>query len=274
MGALTVREVINFVEERYPPASAEQWDKVGFVVGDRNHEVRRILLAVDPVPEVVEQAVEGQYDLLLTHHPLYLRGTSFLSRDDAKGRMVSDLIRSGCGLYCAHTNGDVNSGGVADSLATLLELSDTRPLVEGQTPEVGIGRVGTVKTQTLSEFAQLVADRLPAGPTGLMVGGDLNRKVEVVAVSGGSGDSLLGAASERGADVFVTADLRHHPSSEHLMEGGPALLCGSHWATEWPWLPNLAAELRHKFDGRLTVDVSTLVTEPWALHLVTKGPTS
>ncbi len=271
MGHVTAGEIISYMEKHYPPETAESWDRVGFVVGARGASVGKVLLAVDPVPEVVEQAVEGEYDLLITHHPLYLRGTSFVSDDDAKGRMVRDLIQADIGLYSAHTNADVNRGGVADALAQLFGLQGVHPLVPGSEPGTGLGRIGMVQPQTLREFAQLVADRLPAGPTGVNVGGDLDSMVSVVAVSGGSGDSFLDVAKEEGVDAYVTADLRHHPSSEHLIDNGPALICGSHWATEWPWLPHLAKQLRDVFTDRIVVDVSTLVTEPWSLHLPTKG---
>lgn len=274
MATVRITEIVRFLETIYPPSTAESWDRVGLTVGNADREARRVLLAVDPVPEVIEEAVEGEYDLLVTHHPLYLRGTSFITEDDPKGRMVAELIRSGCALYCAHTNADVNRGGVAEALGRLFGLKDMVPLVAAEDSETGAGRIGTVQPQTLGDFAGLVAGALPAGPTGILVGGNLDAVVETVAVSGGAGDSFLEAARRADADVFVTADLRHHPSSEHLMGGAPALICGSHWATEWPWLPLLAEQLRDAFPGRIEVHVSTLVTEPWAMHLDTKGPAS
>lgn len=267
-----IASVLEYMESRYPKGSVEDWDRVGFIVGGRTHEVRKILLAVDPVPEVVAEAIDTGCQLLITHHPLYLRGTSYVSSDDAKGRMVRDLIRADCALFCAHTNADVAVGGVADALGSLVGLEDMAPLVDRGVGSVGIGRVGKVKRQTLRDFSTKVSSVLPKGPTGLYVGGNLDSEVETVAVSGGAGDSLLGAARQAGADVFLTADLRHHPASEHLMEGPPALLCGSHWATEWPWLPHLATELtQHCGDGTLEVSISTVCTEPWVEHLPTRG---
>lgn len=274
MSAPSVGDVIELVESLYPPARAEGWDRVGLIVGRRDRPVRRILLAVDPVPEVIAQAIDGGFDLLITHHPLYLRGTSFVSEDDPKGRMVADLIRADCALYNAHTNADVSEAGVAEALARLVGVTDLRPLVPSTTEGVGAGRIGLVPPQSLRDFAEHVAQVLPAGPQGLLVGGDLDRTVEVVAVSGGAGDSFLEAARAAKADVFLTADLRHHPASEHLMGDSPALLCGSHWATEWPWLPELSRQLRGALVGKedsLAIEVSTLVTEPWGTHLVTKG---
>jgi len=104
------------------------------------------------------------------------------------------------------------------------------------------------------------------------VGGDLDAVVERIAVSGGAGDSLLQRARQAGADVFLTADLRHHPASEHLEEGRPYLLCGTHWATEWVGLEPLAQRLQESARSRgssLTARVSRIVTDPWTLHLPT-----
>ena len=124
----------------------------------------------------------------------------------------------------------------------------------------------------LRDLAVAVAAALPDSAPGLLVGGDLDATVETVAVSGGAGDSLLAAARSAGADAFLTADLRHHPASEHLEAGRPYLLCGTHWATEWVGLPPLARYLEHGAAARgrtLTTYVSVLVTDPWALRLST-----
>jgi len=216
--------------------------------------------------------------MVITHHPLLLRGASFLPVTDPKGGVVTTLIRSGIALFNAHTNADVACDGVATALADLIGLRDTVPLepcgTDAEGHEIGLGRVGTVDETTLGAFADHVASVLPAGPSGLFVGGDENTTVQRVAVLGGAGDSALEAARAAGVDVYLTADLRHHPASEHLEGGAPALLCGSHWATESPWLPVLARKLREAAraaDVELRVEVSTIVTEPWTSHRVTQG---
>lgn len=271
---LTVDDVVCFIEALYPPDRAESWDQVGLITGNRSSEVKRILLAVDAVEDVVDQAVSDGCDLLITHHPLFLRGTSSVSEDTSKGRMIAKLIRADCAMFCAHTNADVAQDGVAAALGELLGLGNCQPMVKGEDPAIGLGRVGSVAEQTLESFAAHVADKLPAGPTGIFVGGDLSRVVSRVAVSGGSGDSLFADATDCGADVFVTADLRHHPAQDHLRDPGPALICGSHWATEWPWLPRLKKILIDEFASKrdsLNVDISTIVTEPWIQHMPTRG---
>jgi putative NIF3 family GTP cyclohydrolase 1 type 2 len=138
----------------------------------------------------------------------------------------------------------------------------------------GLGRVGDLsRPTTLRELARQVTGVLPATPQGVRFFGEPEQIVERVAVCGGSGDSLLPDAVASGADVYVTADLRHHPASEHLAGGGPALIDPGHWASEWPWLPRVAARLQEAWGdasaGGTTVEtrVSTLVTDPASGHV-------
>ncbi|MEU0487308.1 Nif3-like dinuclear metal center hexameric protein, partial [Streptosporangium sp. NPDC006013] len=118
----------------------------------------------------------------------------------------------------------------------------------------------------LAEFARQAARGLPATAGGLRVAGDPGRPVQRIAVSGGSGDSLLGVARAAGVDVFLTADLRHHPASEFMEADGPALIDAAHWATEWPWLADAAHHLASASAARgITVEtrVSETVTDAW-----------
>lgn len=121
-------EVVAALNALYPLEWAESWDAVGLVVGDPDAVVRRVLFAVDPVASVVAEAAERGADLLVTHHPLYLRGTTSVAATSPKGRAVHRLISGRCGLYVAHTNADVASPGVSDALASTLGLVDVRPL--------------------------------------------------------------------------------------------------------------------------------------------------
>jgi dinuclear metal center YbgI/SA1388 family protein len=121
-------DVVAALEELYPAAWAETWDAVGLVVGDPDAVVRRVLFAIDPVAPVVEEAADRGADLLVTHHPLYLRGTTSVAATDPKGRVVHRLVAGGCGLFVAHTNVDVASPGVSDALAAAVGLAEVRPL--------------------------------------------------------------------------------------------------------------------------------------------------
>ncbi len=265
----TLAEVVECLEALYDPSWAESWDAVGLVCGDPEQAVRKVLFAVDPVAAVVDEALGWGADLVVTHHPLYLRGTTSVAATTFKGRVVHRLIRGGTALYAAHTNADVADPGVSDALARAVGLTgDLRPLQpSADDPRRGLGRIGDLTApMPLREFAALAASGLPrtAGP--LRVAGDPGRPVRTVAVCGGAGDSLLGTARAAGVDVFLTADLRHHPASEHMEADGPALVDASHWATEWPWLADAAGRLTSALAARgITVEarVSDAVTDAW-----------
>ncbi|WP_343947762.1 Nif3-like dinuclear metal center hexameric protein [Nonomuraea longicatena] len=262
---MTLADVIEKLEAAYPTERAESWDAVGLVAGDPDQRVRKVLFAVDPVAVVAEEAIEWGADLIVTHHPLYLRGTTSVAATTPKGRLIHTLIRHGIALYTAHTNADVANPGVSDALARAVgltgDLVPLRPLPDD--PWRGLGRIGEFdRSPTLGEFAEQAAAGLPATAWGIRVAGELSRPVRRVAVSGGSGDSLLSAARAAGVDVFLTADLRHHPASEFMEAGGPALIDAAHWATEWPWLDSAASILAA---SGVTVEtrVSATVTDAW-----------
>jgi dinuclear metal center YbgI/SA1388 family protein len=270
-------DVLAHLHRLYDPSWAEDWDAVGLVCGDPAAEVRKVMFAVDPVQAVADEAVAWGADLLVTHHPLYLRGTTTVAADTFKGRVVHTLITNGVALNVAHTNADRACPGVSDALAAAVGLTVTGPLeVSADDPEGcrGIGRVGVLDNpMTLREFAAQAAKGLPATAAGLRVAGDPDRTIHTVAVCGGSGDSLFAEVRRAGADAYLTADLRHHPASEAVEAGGPALVDAAHWATEWPWLDGAATALRESLrESGDTVEtyVSHLVTDPWTFHTSAK----
>ncbi|MFE9630628.1 Nif3-like dinuclear metal center hexameric protein [Streptomyces sp. NPDC006463] len=266
-------EVIAALDALWPPSRAEQWDAVGTVCGDPEAEVSRVLFAVDPVQEIADEAVKLGADLIVTHHPLYLRGTTTVEAGTFKGRVVHTLIKNDIALHVAHTNADTADPGVSDALAGALDLRITGPLVPDATDPAGrrgLGRICELDhPATLREFAARAAASLPATAQGIRVAGDPDAPVRRVAVSGGSGDSLFDQVRAAGVDVFLTADLRHHPVSEAREQSPLALVDAAHWATEWPWCEQAAAQLdaiseRHGWG--LRTHVSRTVTDPWTAH--------
>ena len=259
-----VRDVVDALDRRYPREWAEQWDRVGLVLGDFDTPVGTILCVVDCVPETVDEALAVGADLIVAHHPLLLKPVSSIAPDTYKGRIIHRLIRSDVALYVAHTNADVANPGVSDALAARLELTGTRPLVPGD-EDRGLGRIGALpEAMSLAEFAEFAAARLPATAGGIRAAGDPGRPIRTVAVCGGAGDAFLGDATRTGVDAYLCADLRHHPAGEHLAGGGPALLDVAHWASERPWLDEVAGWLRGQFPA--DVLVSDLDTDPWTVH--------
>lgn len=268
----TLGQVMVAVEELWPASLAESWDTVGPVVGRPERKVKRIMFAVDPTLEVVADAVARGTDLLITHHPLLLRPVNSVAATGFKGEAVHLLIESGCALLTAHTNADSAIGGVSDVLADIFGLTDTQPLAPSKDglPEEGIGRVGMLpEPLQLHEFASRVFSAMPAVAGGVRVAGERAGIVRKVAVCGGAGDSLFDAVRAAEADVYVTADLRHHPASEAreaALNGKPYLIDVSHFASEWLWLPTAAESLKNVLQDlghEVEVGVSAINTDPW-----------
>jgi dinuclear metal center YbgI/SA1388 family protein len=269
---LTLREVVAALESLYPLDSAADWDRVGLVTGDLDQPVRRIAFALDPTLAVIEEARDWDADLLVTHHPLLLRGVHSVATTSAKGASVTHLVVSDIALYVAHTNADVADPGVSTVLADALGLASQRPLTT--IGPYAAGRVGELSSPlSLAEFADTIAGALPPTAGGIRVSGDPGALVRSVAVMGGSGDDQFEAVRASGADVYVTADLRHHPALEAREEargGPPYLIDAGHWATESLWLASaerrLLAALGEDRSAATRVEsrISSIRTEPWS----------
>jgi len=267
--APSLAEVLAVVERLWPSSGAEPWDAVGLVSGDPAAPVEAILLAVDPVAATVQEAVQLGAGLLLCHHPLLLRGVQSVAEDRYKGALLASLIRAGCALVTAHTNADSPAEGVSDVLARLLGLRAVSPIVPTSPGSSGgLGRVGELPEPiALAELAERLGALLPPTAAGVRVAGQPSLMVQRVALCGGAGDSLLSDPAVTSADVYITADLRHHPASEAreqavLRGGTPALIDVSHWASESLWLEVAAQTLRSALPA-VRVQVSSVRTDPW-----------
>ena len=263
----SLRELNVVTERLWPSEHAAGWDRPGITIGALDDRVSSVHLAVDAVEASVDEALAFGVDALLVHHPLLLRGVTSIAADTYKGAMITRLVRGGCALIAAHTNADIVADGVSDVFAQRLGLFATTPIVASAVPGTGTGRVGDLaEPLTLGRLALTLAGILPATATGIRVAGHYETIISRVALCGGAGDSLLFEPAVERADVFITADLRHHPASEAreraLLGLGPALIDVSHWASEWLWLEVAAEKLRAALP-LLTVTVSELRTDPW-----------
>lgn len=119
--SVRLADVIDVLEEAYPPRLAADWDSVGLVCGDPAELVESVTVAVDATPSVAREVPER--GLLLAHHPLLLRGVDTVSAATPKGALLHGLIRRGSALYTAHTNADAANPGVSDALAEALGLT-------------------------------------------------------------------------------------------------------------------------------------------------------
>lgn len=131
-----VADVAAIMAALAPPELAEEWDNCGLQVGDPRWPVRRIMVALDPLPEVVQEACDHEIDLLVTHHPLLMRSPKKIDFSDTLGGIVSRCATHQLAIYAAHTNLDAAVGGLNDHLADLLQLHQRRPMAAAAGPSL------------------------------------------------------------------------------------------------------------------------------------------
>jgi dinuclear metal center YbgI/SA1388 family protein len=130
--ATTVADIIALMEKIAPAYLAEDWDNPGLQVGRRDRVVKKIRIALDPLPQVIEQACSDGVNLLITHHPLIFKPLKSVDLSTPIGRIVDITVRHQLAVFSAHTNLDSASGGINDVLASLIGLKDIRVLSKMQ----------------------------------------------------------------------------------------------------------------------------------------------
>lgn len=120
----TVHDIVQLVDRFAPPSLAMEGDPVGLQIGNRNHQVERIMVALDAYPDVIHEALTSGVDLLVTHHALMYRPLKRIDTSTARGQALAVALAHDLAVYTAHTNLDITDGGVNDVLADLLGLRD------------------------------------------------------------------------------------------------------------------------------------------------------
>jgi dinuclear metal center YbgI/SA1388 family protein len=241
---------------------AEEWDNVGLMVGRRDRPVTRVLVALDLRAEVLDEAQAIRADLVMVHHPPIFPALSAVSDARTAGALVLRAAEQQVAVVAAHTNLDSAAGGLNDTMAAALGMSDLRPLVpDALDPSVGLGRVGTIAPTPLADLARRAVDAFCTRRANLGLVGDPAGQVTRVAVCTGSGGSMVEQARVAGADAYVTGDLKYHDADA---AEGMALVNVAHGAVEQhamrAWTPALADALR---PSGLEVLFTSVDTDPW-----------
>jgi len=227
---VTVREIEQVLYQWAPRELASSWDNVGHLVGRREKKVDRVLVALDITAEVVTEAIKGDYDLIVSHHPVIFPAASpvlCVRNDDMRGRILMELVHKDIAAICMHTNLDVAEGGVNDMFAERLSLENVQLLGD----EEKLGRMGDLSEEmSLNAFLGFLRKRLRPNGIRYCVG---SKSVHHVAVGGGSCADLFRLAADKGCDTLVTADVKYNQFME-AEERGLNLIDAGHFPTEDP----------------------------------------
>lgn len=244
----TVADILHYIETIAPPYMMEDWDNGGLLCGRKAKQVRKILVALDPFRNVIQEAIEEAADLIVTHHPLIFgKSLTAVNEDTETGRCLLTLIEHGIAAINAHTNLDMAPGGINDVLAATLGLNNIEIIHPAGATEDGLPygllRAGTVEEQALDVFLAAVKQKLHCEGLRYVNGGKMVHKV---AVGGGSCSAEMFDALDALCDTFVTADVKYN-SFRTAYEHGLNLIDAGHFHTENSTMPVLAEKLRAAF---------------------------
>ncbi len=244
---MTVKEIYERLNERFPESVREPWDNDGLMCAtDDSIDVTRALVTLDVTEDAVDYAVANHFNLIVSHHPLIFRPLGALTEDNHVARKVIKLIKHDVSVISLHTRVDKAEGGVNDILCEILGIKGAEPFGDGM-----LGRIGTLDEElTVEDFSYLLKGLLAAD--GVKVS-DAYIPVQRVAVVGGDGKSYVSDALKLGADTYVSGRIGYNVMAE-AAEMGINLIEAGHFFTEQP-VTELFKSLLTEMDSDMYIEV-------------------
>ena len=230
---LFVQDILDILEQIAPASLAESWDNTGLLVGDPDAPVQSLLIALDPVLSLFHEAASREANVIITHHPALFHPLHSLRTDQPVGSFIAQALRNNIHVIGCHTNLDSTIGGVSDVLAKGMQLQDITPLVAEKTAAstgCGLGRIGNC-TDSIPPSRCIELLRKACNPPWLLEAGPRPAQVNRIAVCGGSCSEFAETAKKAGADLFITAEVKHS-IARWAEEAGFWIIDGGHFATE------------------------------------------
>lgn len=208
---MKIKDVIKFLEERFPLSLQEDWDNSGLQIGNIENDLTNIMISLDLDEQTIQKAKEKSCNLIINHHPFLFSSIKSIDLNEEKGKIIKDLIKNDITVFAMHTNLDIGKGGVNDNLAKLLELKDISNLDTNN--ENPIARFGYTDEITAYDFSKFVKEKLNC--KGLILYGDKNKKIKKVALCGGAGSDFISDAIKKDCDLIVTSDVKYHEAIDN-----------------------------------------------------------
>lgn len=244
---MKVKDIAAAVEEFAPLSVQEEWDNSGLTIGSPEDDIHGVLVGFDCTPALIDEAVRRGADMVVTHHPLIFRGIKKISSDDPVGLAILKAAKAGVAVYAAHTTADKVQGGVSWKMAERLGLSDIQILApESTSPgfEYGLGAVGNLPEPLSARDAVSYVKKSFSIKNEVKVSRPVAGLVSRVAMCGGSGSSLIDAAMDSGAQLYVSADISYH----HFFTQGDFMIMDiGHFESEVAIVDVLFSILKKKF---------------------------
>ena len=260
---IKVNNIIKEMELLAPTYLKEDFDNVGLMVGDKNKEVKKVLLALDCTLKVIEEAKKENVELIITHHPLIFKRPSSITTDTLQGKKIIELIKNDISLYSSHTNLDSVENGLNDTIVSILGFDNSKILDNNKRDDkAGLGRIVSLNESIqLEDLISKIKKSLNINNLRVVKGKD---KVNKIAIINGSGQDFIGKAVALGADCIITGDTTYHFASDYK-EMEISILDVGHFASEQITFFNVMENLKEKFKD-VEFITSTVEEDPFSFY--------
>lgn len=238
---VALNKITEFLNEFAPFDIAEDYDNVGLLVGDKNKEIKKIMITLDVDEKVVEDAKNQGCDLIISHHPLIFSPLKKVVSDDSCARSIIALIKNDIALVSVHTNFDSAESGLCDVFLDKIAKTTNRIPLEGNV----IGRIADLSAECeLSEILKNIKTEFNI--SALRYVGDTKKTIRKIAVCNGGGADFVYSAKGQGADLYVSGDLKYH-HARFAYENDMALVEVPHYNAEIIFADYLKDILKNSF---------------------------
>lgn len=228
---MIIKEIISELEKLFPKKNAEDWDNVGFLVGDIEDEIKGVIVTLDVDEESIEKAISEGANLIIAHHPMIFNGIKNIDFKNPVSRKIKMLIKNDINVYCTHTNIDSTIGGLNDFIVKKLGIETSKILAPSVDKINGIGRYYKLDREfTIDEYCKFVKSRLGLEDMSLY-SKDKNKKCSKIAFVNGSGAEFWKKAKFYNCDLLITGDAKYHTVYDAL-ESGISILDLGHYESE------------------------------------------
>lgn len=216
---MITKNIIKELEKSFPKNLAEEWDNIGLLVGDNRREIKKIQISLDATERAIDNAIENNVDMIVTHHPMIFKGIKNIDYSTVLGRKIIKLIENKINLYTLHTNLDSALDGLNDYLLKLLDVKEAKIIDENMNgTSCGIGRIYKLEQEVLiMDYLQFLKEKLDIKNVRLV--GNEVLKVKKIAIINGSGMSYWRKVKKLDADLFITGDIGYHEALDAKEEG-------------------------------------------------------
>jgi dinuclear metal center YbgI/SA1388 family protein len=264
-----VHQLLACLDQLAPFSLAESWDNVGLLAGNPEARITSVLLGLDPSLQLLDEAIALGANTLITHHPCIFHPLTSIITNTPGGIFLEKALSHKINIISCHTNLDNAVGGTSDALALALGLTALAPLGSGTigaTGVTGMGRIGIFDPPLSAPVLMARLVRVLQLET-LQVAGRIPEQIKTMALCGGSGSELAETARAQGADLYLSAEIKHH-TARWAEDCEFCVIDGTHYGTEQPVMPFLQGKMKEwATANNWSLEVFLTQTEKHPFHL-------